>query len=218
MFDALANEFDGTAAALANEADIAALWHYEYTNQNVAIQGYWRLLYKMILRANLVIEKAAAYTTAKGDNAIVKQSMGEAYFLRGYAYTQLAFYWGGVPIRVKFTDPGNEDLVRSSADEVWAVAEADFKMAQSLLPASYDDANLGRATSGAATGFLGKLYLYTKKYTEADTEFAKITGYGLLPKAQWLDNFGQTNENNNSSLFEVQFKFNQGDGVCLMML
>ena len=34
------------------------------------------------------------------------------------------------------------------------MAESDFKTAESMLPAAWDPANLGRATSGAAAGFL----------------------------------------------------------------
>jgi hypothetical protein len=144
----------------------------------------------------------------------VKQSMGQAYFLRGWAYTQLAFYWGRVPIRVEYDQTGKEDVPRSNTvDEVWAVAENDFKQAQSLLPPSWGAADLGRATSGAATGFLGKLYLYTGKYDDAEREFAKMGGqYSLLPADQWLDQFGEEKKNGMESVFEIQFKYYDGSG------
>jgi len=215
MFDLLGVESDPTAAALPNEPDVTPFWSYTYNNTNLSIQHFWRMLYRLILRSNLVIDKAQAYIDANGDDAknIVSRSQGEAYFLRGYAYSQLAFYWGKVPIRTSFDQAGNEDAPRSAVEEVWAVAEKDFKSAQNLLPESWDNENIGRATKGSATGFLGKLYLINKKYTEAEAEFAKLEGkYSLLPSEKWMDNFGETNENNQESIFEVQFQyFPEGD-------
>jgi hypothetical protein len=217
MFDVLGAEADPTAAALPNEPDIVPLWNYTYTNGNSTILRYWKSLYVAVLRSNLVIDKAKEYIATNGDDAnhIVSQSMGEAYFLRGYAYFQLAFYWGRVPIRTTFDQAGNEDAPRSaSADIVWAQAEKDLKTAKELLPDSWDTKNIGRATYGSATGFLGKLYLYNKKYTEADVEFAKLeANHGLLPLAKYLDNFGETNENNKESIFEIQLEWFAGNDL-----
>ncbi|HZK62782.1 MAG TPA: hypothetical protein VFC34_01485, partial [Puia sp.] len=46
MFDALGNEFSGRPAALSNEADIVAFWHYQFNNNNDVITGYWQFLYR----------------------------------------------------------------------------------------------------------------------------------------------------------------------------
>ncbi len=214
MFDVLANEVEPLPPAASNETDIMAMYKYQHNNTTNPVVGYWRLLYKMILRSNLVIDKANAYLADKGENAIVKRSLGEAYFLRGWAYTQLAFYYGRVPLRLKFDQAGIEDAPRSTTvKEVWDVAEGDFKMAKDILPevSTYSSAELGRASKGAAIGFLGKLYLYNKDYTKADAEFALLSGkYRLLPANRWVENFDEKNENNEESLFEVQFQWFPG--------
>jgi starch-binding outer membrane protein, SusD/RagB family len=215
MFDVLAAEAEPTPIALPNEPDVVPVWQYIFTNNNACIEHFWRILYRLIVRSNLVIDKAQAYISKNGDDAnhIVSMSQGEAYFLRGYSYFQLAFYWGRVPIRTSFDQAGNEDAPRAATVEiVWAQAEKDLKAAQELLPDSWDSENIGRATNGSATGFLGKLYLYTKKYAEADAEFAKLTTkYSLLPLAKYMENFGETNENNQESIFEVQFQWFDGN-------
>lgn len=217
MFDVLANEAQPSLPALANEPMVSALWQYQFENTNTVIGQFWKMCYQMILRSNLVLDKGAQYIAKNGDdNAhVVSQSMGEAYFLRGYAYFQLAFYWGKVPIRTTFDQSNNINAPRAaSADDVWAIAENDFKQAQTLLPEKWDDANVGRAAKGAATGFLGKLYLYTKKYSDALTQFTSLNGkYSLLSGSQWGDNFGETNKNNAESLFEVQFQWFDGNWV-----
>ncbi len=48
---------------------------------------------------------------------------------------------------------------------VWAKIEADFKFAVDNLPATFPEA--GRANKIAAQAYLGKLYLYQKKFAEA---------------------------------------------------
>jgi len=214
-FDVLVNEVEPTPAAAANESDIMAMYQYNFNNTSGIIAGFWRLLYKMILRSNLVIDKATAYMNDKGENADVTRSLGEAYFLRGWAYSQLAFYYGSVPLRLTFDQSGNVDAPRAeTVKEVWDVAESDFKMAKDLLPEvstySYDD--LGRASKGAAIGFLGKLYLYNKDYAKAEAEFTLLDGkYRLLPANQWGENFDEQNENNQESLFEIQFQWFDGN-------
>jgi len=83
------------------------------------------------------------------------------------------------------------------------------------LPVSYDAANIGRATKGAAYGLLGKTYLQEKKYTEAIAAFkwfidgAGQNVYALMPN--YRDNFVITAENNKESVFEVQFAVNPTD-------
>ncbi len=206
VFDGLANEFEGRPPS-ANEPEIQALLRYQHNNTNAPIRSYWRLLYRMILRSNLVIDKGVQYAEKNGADPIVSRSLGDAYFLRGWAYSQLAFHWGSVPIRTAFITEGNGNAPRAPVAEVWAQAEADFIQAQILSPEEWNAEFLGRATKGAATGFLGKLYLYAKKYNEAEAEFIKMEGkkYSLLPGKDWDDNFGETNENNKESVFEIQF-------------
>jgi hypothetical protein len=211
--DVLGNESDPAPAARTNEPNVMALWKYQSNNTNNEFASKWRMLYKMVLRANLTIDKGNEYLANNGQDDLVSRSIGEASFLRGWAYFQLAFYWGRVPMRTTYDQTTNIDAPRAAtADAVWSVAEADLKKAQELLPDSYDNANLGRATQRAATGFLGKLYLYNKKYAEAEAEFSKLDGKcSLLPKERWEDNFGETNENNSESVFEVQMVWRDGN-------
>lgn len=210
MFDGLANEYDGRPSS-AGETDIQSILRYQHNATTGPIGSFWRLLYRVILRSNLVIEKGGEYVTANGDDPVVSKSMGDAYFLRGWAYMQLAFYWGDVPLRTTYTIEGNGDASRTPVDQIWAQAESDLKEAQNRLPDAWDPAFLGRATKGAATGFLGKLYLDNQKYPEADAEFAKLDGkYSLLPGNQWDDNFGETNKNNQESVFQIQFNHYPG--------
>jgi starch-binding outer membrane protein, SusD/RagB family len=218
VFDGLANEFEGRPSS-TGEVDIHTILRYEHTNTHPPTEKFWKLLYRMIMRSNLVLEKAKKYIETNGDDPIVSRCRGDAHFLRGWAYSQLAFHWGDVPLRTSYVVEGNGDLPRSPVKDIWEQAEADFKAAQTLLPEAWEAAFLGRATNGSATGFLGKLYLYNKRYAEAAAEFVKLEGkYSLLPGSQWDDNFGETNENNRESIFEIQCQNTAGTNQFASML
>lgn len=222
IWDVLGNETHATAGALGSyhEVSIIQMMGYQHNETNRTIENLWRVWYQMILRSNLAIDSADLYLAENPANDAVIRSRGEAYFLRGYAYFNLANYWGRVPIRLNFEQSENIDApLAGSADEVWAVAEADFKIAQSVLKdvGDYPDTELGRATKGSATGLLGKLYLYTNRDGQAEVEFAKLEAhYGLLPAADYLYNFGETNENNIESIFEFQSGYQEGDATTAM--
>ena len=104
LFNVLAAEAEPSPKALPNERDLVPIWQYVHNNTNPVIYRYWSMLYKLILRSNLTIDKAQEYLDQNGDdeNHIVSMSQGEAYFLRGYAYSQLAFHFGRDPIRISF--------------------------------------------------------------------------------------------------------------------
>lgn len=72
--------------------------------------------------------------------------------------------------------------------------------------------DLGRATKGAAQGYLAKAYLYQGKYTEAEPLLQEITCRGEFAggreEYELLSDFGQVwdinQRNSTESLFEVQ--------------
>jgi hypothetical protein len=66
---------------------------------NSVITSVWNGCYQMINRANLVIFKGPEVT----DNPTLRdQSIGEAEFLRAWAYFELVSMWGDVPL---YTEP-----------------------------------------------------------------------------------------------------------------
>jgi len=177
------------------------------------IQWTWTAYYQCIFRANQVLENVP---NIEMDENIKNRCLGQAYFLRGLSYFNLATNFQKVPLIL--TVPLTvEDRYPATAseDEIWKQIISDFQNAQNLLPVSYanvtgpDQGQKGRASKGSATGFLGKTYLYTKQWILAANEFKKIVEgpelniYSLT--TDYRDNFSPLIENNSESLFEVQF-------------
>jgi hypothetical protein len=165
----------------------------------------WHDHYAGIYRANQVIDNLPNINM---DATLKAQYIAEAKFLRALYYFNLTSLWGNVPLSLK-TSTTSDLLPYSTNAQDWAQIEKDLTEAIPNLPAKYSDAEVGRATKGAAYALLGKAYLQQLKYTEAKTAFDwLVTGegkqyYDLMPNYQ--DNFTDLHENNIESVFEVQF-------------
>ena len=165
--------------------------------------------YEGISRANQVLDNIPAITM---DAALKNRILGEAYFLRGLYFFHLVNFFGGVSLPIH-EPKTSADFYKKQATEAegWAQVIADFKMASQMLPVSYAPIDMGRATKGAALGYLGKALLFTGKYQEAGVQFKAVIDlnvYDLMPV--YKDNFTEDFENNKESIFEVQFSREAG--------
>lgn len=125
------------------------------------VDGPWVGCYTIISRANAVLENVANMTNITAN--LKQRILGEAYFLRGWAYFQLVQLYGGVPIHLKTISAENPEtnVPRASVKETYDVVIADFKAAEiNLFPAGNANAGeAGRVTQGVAKAFLAKTYL-----------------------------------------------------------
>lgn len=170
---------------------------------NAVSATVWSGLYRAIHRANVVITKAPGVTT---DQALVKRVVGEAKFLRALSYFELVTLWGGVPLYTEFVTEVDGTKPRASADEVYAAIIADLTAAQTDLPATFSGSDLGRATSGAASALLGRVYLQRGDYPNARTQFQKVISSGVYKLVdEYTDNFTEESKFNSEGVFEIGF-------------
>lgn len=199
------NTSELVAGASGNDAK-RNIDEFRETTDNEHLTAFWQTSYNLIARTNSILIRIDGAPV--GDN-LKKQYTGEALTMRALAYFNLVRLFGGVPL---VTEPVTDidasyGVGRASVQEVYAQIEADLVKAGGLLPVSYDDANVGRATQGAAQSLLGQVYLTEKKYTEAAAEFKKVVSsgkYKLLPVYADLYKAGQ--QGNSESILMVQFK------------
>jgi hypothetical protein len=124
-------------------------------------QAPWIGCYTIIARANTVLENVPSITNMDAD--VKKRILGEAYFLRGWAYFQLVQLYGGVPLRLKSLSAENPEVnvPRATVKETYDVVISDFKSAETnLFPLGHAKAGeAGRVNQGVAKAFLAKTYL-----------------------------------------------------------
>lgn len=145
------------------------------------------------------------------DEDLKSRIMGEAKFLRSHYYFKLVKLFRNVPLYTEeVSDPGNVERPQADPDSVWAQIIQDLEDAQGALPETYDT-DVGRATWGAATAYLGKAHLFNENWEQADAEFEKIIDsglYELVDNPRW--NGDLQHENNAESIWEIQFTTDVG--------
>ncbi len=163
----------------------------------------WQQMYKSIGRCNTIINRIDDSSNSDFDTLL-----GQAYFLRAFNYWYLLHLYGNIPLVLQEPDL---DALQPDQAEPNIVRQAiidDLRKAAAMLPNRWIGDNAGRPTKWSATALIGKTYLYNKEWEKARIEFQNIVdqgGFSLLPTNSFGENFGITNENNNESLFELQF-------------
>jgi starch-binding outer membrane protein, SusD/RagB family len=193
-------------------------WYLEYDNLNspgtigIGDEWPWRSFYIVINHANFILWKV---DEVKMSEDSYNKIAGQALFLRSLAYYYLAAYYQTVPLITDYASYSNINTMYASnntQDEVFDHIEADFSKAMQMLPSRDEGGEWakGRATSGAAAGYLARALMFRHKFAEANTILKDIIGgkYGHYQlTADYGDNFkeGIAFENNSESLFEIQF-------------
>lgn len=193
-------------------------WYLEYDNLNspgtigIGDEWPWRDCYHIVNRTNFVLSKVDVVDMSE---ASYNQIAGQALFLRSLAYYELATYYQTVPLIIDYSSYSDINTMYASSntqDEVFDQVEADLTKAMQMLPSRDDGGEFakGRATSGAAAGYLARALMFRHKYSEAHAVLKDIIAgvYGHYElTADYGDNFkeGPAYENNSESLFEVQF-------------
>ena len=191
-------------------------WYLEYDNLNspgtieIGDMWPWRDNYHIVNRTNFVLSKV---DVVKISETSYNQIAGQALFLRSLAYYNLATYYQNVPLITDYASYSNINTMyaaNNTQDEVFDQIEADLTKAMQLLPSRDKGGEWakGRATCGAAAGYLARALMFRHKYAEAyvvlkDIIAGKYGHYELT--ADYGDNFRENTENNVESLFEVQF-------------
>ncbi len=147
---------DLTTHKASNKADFREFDQFNVAQQNGRLPFVWGGAYKSIQGANNII---ANYEAATGDEAVINQIAGEAFFLRAYNYFWIVRMWGKAPLLLDshiFTEE-ILSVSNSSAAELYEQIIADLQTAEGLLsdtkPAS------GRANKGSAKAVLAEVYL-----------------------------------------------------------
>jgi hypothetical protein len=145
------------------------------TNQtNLAI---WRNFYSIIYSSNNLIDQLNASTKLPADK--VKMLICEAKFLRAFSYFYLVNLYGKVPLLVTTNVDDNSKAYQTDTSTVYNQIIRDLSDAQNGLSISYPTAGKVRANSMAATSMLARVYLYQKRWADAESAASKVISSGL---------------------------------------
>lgn len=194
------------------------VWYLEFDDFTVLVTGDiawwpWREWYYTINVCNFILSRTGDDDSQLSEN--MRRIKGQALFIRGLAYYNLAGYYQNPPLITSYETYSSLDGLygtNSTYDEVLDQVEADFQQAMELLPSRDEGSEWagGRATCGSAAGFYARTLMVRHKFSEALTVLEDIIS-GRYGTYRLMDNYGDNfregtaYENNDESLFEVQF-------------
>lgn len=174
----------------------------------------WTGIYRSIARANDAIQSAiVTETPTTGEEMVINDVAGQAYFLRAFNYFNLVRMWGEVPLRLVPTTKEEINLGTSPIKDIYAQIISDTKRAQELMNGEVGN---GTVKPEAAAMLLAKVYMtlatapmehqevgldyWQMAYDEAIKvygNYSLVGDYGSLFETA-------TSDNTEESIFEIQ--------------
>jgi len=147
------------------------------TYQGLGNVSDWNLPYQQVFYANVVLDGIDKVAVTDANLQRWKAIKGAAYFVRGYAFYNLAQVFApvydnataandlGIPLRLT---PGvDEPSVRASVKDTYNQVLSDLAEANTLLPAAIPFNNRNRPSQPAAMALLARVYLSMRVYDKA---------------------------------------------------
>ena len=178
----------------------------------------WKHWYKLIARANAIIEYADIALVSVPQE-VINQYKAEAYFFRAYCYFNLVRTWGAVPLHTKPIESNDFELLNkgnSDVETIYNQIVTDLTFAKQNLPKlEWNNSPDGRIRAATAIQLQGLVYLtmagkpleQTANYQLAIDALEELTenegdySVGLL--SNWMDNFDNANKVNSEKLFSI---------------
>lgn len=156
----------------------------------------WVETYNGVYRANAVIEAvttgdfAQYFNTAEEAEVFKNNTLGEAYFMRGFLMYRAARFFGGMPL-IPTTD-ADRFVARASYSDTWAFIASDFKKAAETLPKIKADEfaldDYGHANVWVAKSYIARAYLHYTGYMtnieKSPTDQLPLSEGGSITKAE----------------------------------
>lgn len=182
--------------------------NYVTTSPNATLQAYWQVHYRVINAANSVIENVPSIQDPKLTPEISKRLVAEAKFVRAITHFNLLHMFAqpyqvqsgatpGVPLILTSFTGEITYPARATVAECYEQIRKDLNDALVDLPAVSTPTSRGRATKGAAAGYLSRLHLYKNEFQlaadfanqiiGATTSYSLATNYsfyGATPTAE----------------------------------
>jgi starch-binding outer membrane protein, SusD/RagB family len=173
-------------------------------------ESIWNHHYLGISRVNRILDNIS---NLDASDAYKTRIEGESKFLRALLYFNLVRVFGDVPLLTSRLRSIEDAYSRGRTEKslVYEQIIKDLVFAENSLPVSVASNQVGRATKGAASSLLGKVYLTLKDFSNAKTKLENVINSNQY---QLLDNYATLwspqNKNHNESIFDVQFRRGSG--------
>ena len=182
----------------------------------------WSCLFVVVGQSNLLISNIARYAGPAVSDVARKSAIAEARFMRAMAYRYLVMNWGEVPIIENNLDLLNDPTTtKNTVKSIWRFLTREMRAVAEDLPV---ERQVGRVNKWSAEGMLARFYLTragvestggvrNQVFLDSAKYYAQrvITQSGKKLLTNYADLFKYPYDNNQESLFELQWEFLPGD-------
>lgn len=173
-----------------------------------SVVGYnWRQFYRIIERANSIIQAAEQVELSEAERA---QVLAETRCFRAMAYYFLLRWFDNIVLMTEPTTDIANDFSPAPASEVWNLITSDLRFAADNL--DYDTEQPGRVTKGLAQHLLADVALWLGDWGLAEEMAGAVIHegpYSLLEDIRDIFPAHDLELNHEESIFTIQF----GEGV-----
>lgn len=165
-FDLMGVDVDLNNPRTSNDVYTEYFYWNTLNADNGIAKKWWQWLYGYIYSCNVIIDRAESslvkWNTEEEKNAIV----GEAKFLRAFAYRFLGNMWGKAPIVLEETTSPQFNYQSATQEEIYKQCKEDLLFAVQWMP-EIDNQKGGRASNVAARHLLSEILICLKDYNGA---------------------------------------------------
>ncbi|MCY1718964.1 RagB/SusD family nutrient uptake outer membrane protein [Prolixibacteraceae bacterium Z1-6] len=137
------------------------------TSEDGTVGTWWARTYKVITRANTLIQNLDEITDEISENKL-NQYKADARFNRAAQYARLISHWGDVVFSSTIIDLEESfTMGQTDKEEILQAVYDDYDFAATYLPVSYGNLENQHATKGAALAMKARIALYMGDYAVA---------------------------------------------------
>ena len=209
LFGEVASDNAHKGSEQSDQPNMNMIENYTSNSANDNLSTMWQVYYEGVLRANSTLK------LLKGDQEGAKQIsatratqiQGEARMLRAHYYFFLWRIFKNIPYIDENTTldeakvkPNNEDVIPKIID--------DLKFAIDNLPVEKINGEGGRMDKNIAKAYLGKVYVYQKKWADALPLFTDVLAGKDITTMPFENNFDPTKEDGPEALMVSKHAIN----------
>jgi hypothetical protein len=178
--------------------------HRDLTTSSLwGMLGTYTVPYAGIVNLNVLLQKVPDIPDSQFAGSRKNEILGEAHFLRGYAYYLLAMVFRDVPLQTEVptsSNPVDNYMNSSPQSEILDQAMSDFEEAIRIMPdrlSGMSDHDVrGRGSKWAALAFKARIHMWRGEWSEAFNACQAIIDGGQFKiTPRWIDIFAGENDN-----------------------
>ncbi len=185
-------------------------------SDNGKLEQAWNTAYNALYTINNALYQLENAPVEFSDPALKQRLIAELKTIRALIYYQLTQVWGDVPFALTVVSPDESyQYIRENKQVIYSQLVSDLSASKTILPPSYEGANIGRVTRYAASAILARVYIAQNDIAKATAELKEIidsgrftldaNGDGIANVEDFAFLFRQDTKNSKESILEIQY-------------